>query len=195
MSPSTLRVAFAFCLLLVLLQLILTGCSSTSSSMRYSSSGVTKDEMTAHEDEEDFGESKTGIETPVVKSVPKDARTRLQREIDRYMGVRYRYGGSDESGFDCSGYTSRIYNDALSVKLPRSSGDQSKVGASISNSDLRFGDLVFFRINRGRISHVGVYLSDGNFAHASIKRGIVVNNLSEAYYKKYYATAKRIVQF
>ncbi|MCS7300915.1 MAG: NlpC/P60 family protein [Fimbriimonadales bacterium] len=109
-----------------------------------------------------------------------------------YLGARYRYGGSSSRGFDCSGFTSYIYRQH-GIYLPHNSAAQYRVGKPVSRSDLRPGDLVFFRTRGRRISHVGIYIGDGKFVHASSARGRVrIDTLNSGYYKKRYVGARRI---
>ncbi|HVL38399.1 MAG TPA: LysM peptidoglycan-binding domain-containing protein, partial [Fimbriimonadaceae bacterium] len=90
-----------------------------------------------------------------------------------FRGIRYRYGGTSRSGFDCSGFTTTVFK-SQGVKLPRTSAAQSKVGQPVSKDNLRPGDLVFFRTRGGRsISHVGIYQGNGKFIHASSGGGRV----------------------
>lgn len=186
---------FPFILLGVLLCLQ-TACSTTSSVKRYSPKPITKEEISALELEADQeSDDDVALDLLPIKAFPPNAKTRLQIEMDKYLGVRYRYGGSSSSGMDCSGFVSRVFADALNVKLPRSSSAQARAGTAVNKSDLQFGDLVFFKIRRNRISHVGVYLGDEQFMHASTKLGVVVSSLNEPYYKRAYATARRIGAF
>ncbi|MCS6989182.1 MAG: NlpC/P60 family protein [Chloroherpetonaceae bacterium] len=189
--------SFALPLALVALALLEMSCAATSSSRRFSPTPITKEEIAALEEEADREIDDDAVVDliPPPRAFPPDAKERLQAEMEKYLGVRYRYGGMSESGMDCSGFVARVFNDALNVKLPRSSSAQAKVGAPVSRANLKFGDLVFFKIRRNRISHVGVYLSDGNFIHASTKVGIIVSSLNEPYYKRTYATARRLGNF
>lgn len=114
----------------------------------------------------------------------------------RYLGVRYAYGGSSPSGFDCSGFTTYVYSRA-GIRLNRQASSQASQGASVSKSNLRPGDLVFFDTNGGHnsISHVGIYIGSGKFIHAASgsPHCITVDNLSESYYAYRYMTARRVI--
>jgi cell wall-associated NlpC family hydrolase len=124
-----------------------------------------------------------------------DKGNRLLTKAFSMKGTPYRYGQSSRSGVDCSGFSSLVYRDQ-GVKLPRTSRDQSHVGSKISKGQLQKGDLVFFKTNRGsRINHVGIYIGNGKFIHASSGGGKVqVNSLNEGYYNRRYATARRVVK-
>ena len=95
-------------------------------------------------------------------SLPAETR-RLLEEARRWMGTSYRYGGSTRSGVDCSGLTSQIFVNALQIKLPRSSAQQSEYCRRIDRSELMEGDLVFFRTGSKGVSHVGMYVGGGQF--------------------------------
>lgn len=111
---------------------------------------------------------------------------RLYVEASKWIGVPYRAGGSTRSGTDCSGLSSQLYQRVYRIRLPHSSQAQKQQAKhSIQKRNLREGDLVFFGNGRSRkrITHVGVYLKDGKFIHAS-NRGVIISSLHEPYYKK-----------
>ncbi|MHB0912961.1 MAG: C40 family peptidase [Armatimonadota bacterium] len=110
-----------------------------------------------------------------------------------YRGTRYRRGGTGRNGFDCSGFTSFLYS-TKGVKLPHSAAGQFKCGKAVDKSSLVPGDLVFFQNTYKRgISHVGIYVGNGKFVHASTSRGGVrEDSLNADYYRRKYAGARRI---
>ncbi|WCF08478.1 C40 family peptidase [Paenibacillus thiaminolyticus] len=121
------------------------------------------------------------------------AATKMDSTIDDLMGISYMYGGSTTSGFDCSGFTKYVF-DKFNIDLPRSSSSQFEVGEKVSKSDLRPGDLVFFDTSGGNgVSHVGIYVGDGKFAHASTNKGTRIDELSMDYYEKRYVGARRVM--
>jgi cell wall-associated NlpC family hydrolase len=120
-------------------------------------------------------------------------QSKMMREISKMMGVSYKLGGVDEEGIDCSAYTMNVYKNAMSVSLPRSSADQYATGEPVQSPDLKFGDLVFFNTTGGTASHVGIYLGDDLFAHASVSLGVTISSLESIYYKKRYDGARRIL--
>jgi len=109
-------------------------------------------------------------------------------------GRRYRWGGSIPStGFDCSGFTQWTYQQH-SIKLPRTALEQFHAGESVHRSELRAGDLVFYKINRRRW-HVGMYMDDGIFVHSPRRgRSISEANMGDAYWVKRYKGARRYVR-
>lgn len=120
-------------------------------------------------------------------------QSKMMREISKYMGVPYVLGGAGTDGMDCSGYTMTVYKNAIGKLLPRSSAEQSKLGNAVALSDLKFGDLIFFNTTGESASHVGIYLGDDLFAHASVSFGVTISSLQSSYYAKRYEIARRIV--
>ena len=120
-------------------------------------------------------------------------QSKMMREISKYMGVPYVHGGAGKDGMDCSGYTMTVYKNAIGKELPRSSAEQSKLGTAVDLSNLKFGDLIFFNTTGERASHVGIYLGDDLFAHASVSFGVTISSLQSSYFAKRFETARRIV--
>jgi len=94
-----------------------------------------------------------------------ELRGRIIRTAERYIGARYRYGSQGEAGFDCSGFVQQVYREN-GIMLPRSTVDQFEKGRRIELAEAKPGDLVFFRIYRQRVSHVGIYAGETRFIHA-----------------------------
>lgn len=112
--------------------------------------------------------------------------------IEEWYGTPYRFGGTNRNGIDCSAFTRQLYGDVYNMDLLRTSIEQFSSAYTIRKEDLKEGDLVFFKIHGKRISHVGVYLYDGKFVHASVSQGVVISDLSDAYWTRYYAGAGRM---
>lgn len=109
-----------------------------------------------------------------------------------YQGVPYRWAGMTSRGMDCSGLVSRVLKDT-GVKAPHNAAALSKLGVPVSYKDLQRGDLVFFKTRGHRIGHVGVYLGDDRFVHASSGTGrVVVTSLSDPYYSRRLVCARRV---
>lgn len=110
------------------------------------------------------------------------------------VGKPYRYGGADLHGFDCSGLVLYIYGE-LGIELPRSAAEQHRMVKKVDRDELQPGDLLFFKINRKRISHVGIYVGDNRFVHApqSGKR-VIIRSLDEEYYVKHWVGAGRVIE-
>lgn len=110
-----------------------------------------------------------------------------------FIGVKYLYGGMSPNGFDCSGFTSYVYK-AFGINLPRTASGQAGTGLSVSKDNLVPGDLVFFETYTKGISHVGIYVGNGQFIHASSSKGITITSLSDSYYLPRYRGATRILK-
>jgi cell wall-associated NlpC family hydrolase len=123
-----------------------------------------------------------------VESLPSKE---LLESVDEWYGVRYRSGGNTKTGVDCSGFTVAVYAAVYGMTLPRVSREQYRLSRKISTTELQEGDLVFFNTNGRGVSHVGVYLGNNKFIHASVSRGVMVNGLFEPYYLKRYIGAGR----
>ena len=128
---------------------------------------------------------------PVEAEAPV-AESTLRAAVDDWIGVPHRLGGLDHRGVDCSGFVLQIYRSVFGVPVPRVTEDQVRAGTAVRSDALRPGDLVFFRISRKQ-RHVGIYLSGGEFAHASSSRGVMISHLSEPYWQQRYWTARRLV--
>ncbi|WP_121628577.1 NlpC/P60 family protein [Poseidonibacter antarcticus] len=121
----------------------------------------------------------------------KDMNKEFMDFYNEWKNVKYRYGGNSKKGIDCSAFTQRIYKEKFDIKIPRSTRTQVKIGKKIKKSELELGDLIFFKT--GKIDrHVGVYMGNGDFMHASIK-GVKFSKLNKPFYKKAYWTSRRII--
>ena len=122
----------------------------------------------------------------------------ILKDAEKYLGAPYKYGGNTSSGFDCSGFTVKVF-DENNAKLPRRSEDQSNTGKEISIKDAKPGDLIFFATAGGsKVSHVGIVHDIGNdgevkFIHASTSKGVVISSLNEKYWNKAYLFARRVL--
>jgi lipoprotein Spr len=117
----------------------------------------------------------------------------LYHFIEDWYGVRYRWGGEDNTGIDCSAFSQKLYGKVYGKEMYRTVKEQHKKAEKIKDADdAEEGDLVFFRIHHLRVSHVGVYLANGYFVHASRTQGVVISNLSSKYWHRRYAGCGRV---
>ena len=113
------------------------------------------------------------------------------------LGKPYVWGAQGPNSFDCSGFTYYVFKNKAGIVLPRTSSAQSKYGTYVSKSNLKAGDLVFFDTNGandGNVSHVGMYIGNGQMIHASYgQKKIVIANFNDSYYQKAYVNARRVL--
>ncbi len=122
----------------------------------------------------------------------RNERSRLWQVAQSWLHVPYRYGGMDRNGIDCSALSRTLYRDAFGIELPRMAKDQMKGGTFVRQPWLKEGDLLFFRDDRGSFQdHVGVFLGDGQFIHASSSYGVIISDLFAAYYQERLIMARR----
>ena len=133
-----------------------------------------------------------GKDMPEVSRGSNVYQRRIVQTAMEYLGVPYVFGGTSPGGFDCSGYVRYVFAQA-GISLPRMADEQYEVGRPVAASDLRTGDLVFFSTYEYGPSHVGIYLSNGNFINASSSRGVVIDSLSSDYWGSCYIGARRIM--
>jgi cell wall-associated NlpC family hydrolase len=214
-SDRELVLSGAVALLFAIAPLFLAGCSSSSPRFR---SGETlrarveeEDEMRfatrirAEEEREDdrkvdVDKVRTRLASRTAPSPRYSNRTpggldrdRLLIDVVSYLGTPYVYGGNTKEGIDCSGFTARVYESGAKQQLPRSAREQFSVGSPVTKSNLEFGDLVFFNTTGRRPSHVGIYIEDDLFAHASVSKGVTLSSLESTYYRKRFVGARRVV--
>lgn len=118
--------------------------------------------------------------------------TTLIEFYKNWSGVKYEYGGNSKNGIDCSSFIQKAYEDNFDIALPRTTDLQAKAGIEINKSQLEIGDLVFFKTSSSS-NHVGIYLEDGKFMHASTTIGVTISYLDNVYFDKYYWKAQRII--
>ena len=132
----------------------------------------------------------------VLKNDYGTTKEKMLMEIIKYLNTPYQYGGNSKKGIDCSAFTQTIYKNTLELDLLRSAREQYEQGEIINNAeDLQFGDLVFFNTRKNvRPGHVGIYIGDLLFAHASTKKGVTVSSLTHLYYQNRFMGGRRIKQ-
>lgn len=175
------RMSVVICAMMLSLMLVLSGCHS---SRRASGKG---------------GGGKGAPTVVLPEDMAADMRADQQLLVEealKWLGTPYRYGGMSRSGTDCSGMTMQVYGTALGIKLPRSSREQQKFCKSIKKSSLDAGDLIFFSTGRDktRVSHVGMYIGDSKFIHASGSRGVIVSDINERYYANNYHSSGHVAR-
>lgn len=158
--------------LVILCAVLLTACSSAP---YYGSTNSSVNVSEIHVDLSD---------THKVKQI-------LNQQHNDWRHVQHRMGGTSKSGIDCSGLVYQTYRSKLGINMPRSTEYQSKIGRAIQQEELRTGDLVFFKTGVFT-RHVGMYIDKGDFLHVSAKKGVMISNLEEQYWRSAYWKAQRI---
>lgn len=136
--------------------------------------------------------SRPSLDTSPLPAPSHGVEARLRAEIEGWHGTPHQWGGITTRGADCSGFVYSVYRDVFSRSLPRTTEEQVRIGRAVRTSDLQAGDLVFFKPTT-RTNHVGIYLSDGYFAHISSSRGLMYSHLDERYWRRAYWTSRRVL--
>ncbi|NKI74469.1 bifunctional murein DD-endopeptidase/murein LD-carboxypeptidase [Dickeya sp. CFBP 2040] len=122
-----------------------------------------------------------------------EVKSRLLEQYASWKGVRYRLGGDSRKGIDCSGFVQRTFREQFGMDLPRSSYEQKDIGVQIQRNSLRPGDLVVFHAgSTGR--HMGIYLGNQQFVHASTSIGVTISSMDDSYWKSRYREARRVLK-
>ncbi|QDJ12862.1 endopeptidase [Mergibacter septicus] len=117
----------------------------------------------------------------------------LDEQYKQWENTPYRLGGNSYRGIDCSAFVMRVFAEGFTVHLPRTTVGQSKTGIRITKDQLQTGDLVFFKTGQGPNGyHVGIYVKEGHFIHASTSKGVTYSSLNNSYWKKVFWQARRV---
>ena len=164
---------------------LLSACSSTSTArnMHSETHAVGSGDLSSLQASQDEFEA-------MVRNV--DVKSKIMDQYADWKGVRYRLGGDTKRGIDCSAFVQRTFREQFGMDLPRSTYEQEDLGKKIQRTKLRAGDLVLFRAgSTGR--HVGIYLGNDQFVHASTSSGVMISKLTDNYWNKRYREARRVL--
>lgn len=142
--------------------------------------------------EEEEGLAKAYLSQIMGVALSATSNIKLFQFVYDWVGTPYRFGGSSKRGIDCSAFTKELYSKVFNLDIKRNSRDIFSMVDPVNKDDLKEGDLVFFKIHSRSISHVGIYLGDGRFAHASSK-GVAVSNIDDPYYSRYFYKGGRML--
>lgn len=127
-------------------------------------------------------------ENPVLS---KENVVLLKRHYEQWRGTPYVDGGMSTKGVDCSGFTALAYRNVFRLSLPRTASEQAESGQEVARASLKSGDLVFFNTGQSK-KHVGIYLADDQFMHASVSKGVTLSSLDNSYWQERYWQARRL---
>jgi cell wall-associated NlpC family hydrolase len=197
-----------FILLIILITtLFINSCSTSSYSERYGSTDPNINKI----DQQDSTEiMEDDISSIIIRATDEEAKSIIDKlkdvvgtnnkkedfllEIVSFLNTPYQYGGENRNGIDCSAFTQKVYGNSLNVYLPRTAREQYKTWQIFDDIDeLMFGDLIYFNTStRYFPGHVGIYLDDNLFAHASSSNGVIVSSLTNDYYSARFVGANRV---
>lgn len=135
---------------------------------------------------------------PKAKPIPAIKKSKINKQkmgyiIDSYLGTPYRKNGLSRRGIDCSGLVVEVYKRYSGINLPHDTKKLYKLVKKIKKKKLLYGDLVFFAFDSGDVSHVGIYIEERKFIHASQSQGVIISSLDEEYYSKSHIGARRVI--
>lgn len=192
-----MKMRFFFNVLLIVVTVLLSSCGSTSKVNSYKKVGSNHSSKNNY----NISSSKKSTSAPEYRSENKKYTTKdiesLLKTAKSFLGVPYKYGGTSNSGFDCSGLV-MVSFDKLGLKLPRNSSQQANHGNEIKISEARKGDLLFFNTSGNSISHVGIIdeikpTGEIKFIHSSTSKGVIISSLDENYWKTRFVKAVRLL--
>ena len=182
---------------LAVLMALLTGCAGTTTTSREIQDDYFARQLPGLMSSENLLMSP--VDNPVVglnslrHSPPQKIREALLAQHERWAGTPYRLGGTGVGGIDCSALVQNVFSETFHLQLPRSTEGLVQQGTQVSRDALQVGDLVFFR-PPGRYQHVGIYIGDGYFLHASTSKGVILSKLNNSYWKRHYWQARRTLE-
>ncbi len=176
------KIPFLYYILLILV-IVLSSCHSRKAAMRGKPGEVVKPQGTVA----DKYSAILGVDKNDIRN------GRLYEFIDEWMGTPYKFGGQDRDGVDCSGLTQLLEQQVFGINIPRTTGQQVAIIKRKYEEDLVEGDLVFFDYDGKKFSHVGVYLQNGYYVHASSSHGVTITRLHDPYMYKYFSRCGSII--
>lgn len=178
---------------LLILTIGLTGCT-TSRSIFDRRLGDETDEAKVKNPVSESPSSDEASTEDSVQSLYREFEQALRTELAPWHGVPHLMGGTARTGIDCSGLIVRVFGDLLSLQTSRTTEQLIREGQHVLKNELMAGDLVFFSpVGAKKGSHVGIFLSDDEFTHASGSKGVMTSSLTESYWTQFYETSRRII--
>jgi len=153
---------------------------------------ITPDQPVAKSQDDDESLAKDYLSQIMGVALSATSNMKLFHFVYDWIGTPYRFGGSSKRGIDCSAFTKELYSEVFNLDIKRNSRDIFSMVSPVGKDELKEGDLVFFKIHSRRISHIGIYLGNNRFAHASSK-GVAISSLDDAYYSRYFYKGGRLL--
>jgi cell wall-associated NlpC family hydrolase len=195
--------------ILIVIPIFLNSCASSTYQERYGNTPSSKKSSTNNKStsqtkvEDEITQPPSSVSSDESQSIldklnkvieTNKKKEKFLIEIVGYLNTPYRYGGKSRNGIDCSAFTQNVYKNSLNVNIPRTAREQYRTWTIFkSKADLKFGDLIYFNTSRRYFpGHVGIYLDDNLFAHASSSKGVIVSSLENDYYSSKFVGANRI---
>jgi lipoprotein Spr len=153
---------------------------------------VTSDATVVKSQDDDESLAKDYLSQIMGVALSATSNMKLFHFVYDWIGTPYRFGGSSRKGIDCSAFTKELYSEVFNLDIKRNSRDIFSMVSPVGKEELKEGDLVFFKIHSRRISHIGIYLGNNRFAHASSK-GVAISSLDDVYYSRYFYKGGRLL--
>jgi cell wall-associated NlpC family hydrolase len=116
--------------------------------------------------------------------IPVNSNEKFLNEVSEWLGTPYKYGGTNKNGVDCSGFVQAVYKIVFNKIVEHNSFEIYKKAKKLNELKVQQGDLVFFKISKNRVDHIGMVIYQNYFVHASTKKGVIVNDVNQTYYKE-----------
>ena len=187
---SLLKFNFKTAYLLLFMQIFVSACSNTQSI----SDSVVSDNGSENVSENLPEKQKAEKTEKAEKTMSEEDLlfSLLRNEYLYWKGTPYRLGGNNKKGIDCSAFVQAVYKNSFNIAIARTTGKQVKSGSHVYKKSLKIADLVFFKTRRA-MRHVGIYIGDNQFLHASTSQGVMISSLNNAYWRSKYWQSRRIL--
>ena len=179
--------------LTIALTLVLSTFACTVLAQTKTAAAATQQDAPKAEEQQDNSLLKDYFSQIMGVALSTTSNIKLFQFVYDWIGTPYRFGGSSRKGIDCSAFTKELYSKVFNLNIMRNSRDIFSMVSPVNKDDLKEGDLVFFKIHSRSISHVGIYLGNNRFAHASL-RGVAISSLDDPYYSRYFYKGGRILE-
>jgi len=165
-------------ILMTIFLLLFTGCSTRHTTLQNNS------QKTVHHKQK---------KSPQSNTTPSNTSYTLYSYYEQWKNTPYKMGGTTKRGVDCSGFIQALFKNVYHLHIPRTTKEQAYYGRGISKKSLREGDVLFFKTS-WKVRHVGVYMHDGKFLHASTSKGVTISSIHSEYWRSHYYMSRRFIK-